>query len=45
MRFSAKQGGFQEGPIEAMAEFKDVGTPACTREEKQSTEHVKESSV
>ena len=22
-------------------EFRDVGTPACTREEKQSTEHVK----
>ena len=36
---------FEEGPNEAMAEFKDVGTPACTREEKQSTEHVKGSSV
>ena len=41
----AAQGGFQEGPNEAMAEFKNVGTPACTREEKQSTEHVKGSSV
>ena len=36
---------FKEGPNEAMAEFKDVGTPACMREEKQSTEHVKGSSV
>ena len=26
-------------------EFRDVGTPACTREEKQSTEHVKGSNV
>ena len=36
---------FKECPDVAMAEFKDVGTPACTREEKQSTEHVKGSSV
>ena len=26
-------------------EFRDVGMPACTREEKQSTENVKGSSV
>ena len=56
MRFSAKdsfriqlktapQGGFQEGPNEAMAEFKDAGRPACTREKKQSTELVKGSKV
>ena len=36
---------FKECPNVAMAEFKDVGTPACTREEKQSTENVKGSSV
>ena len=36
---------FKEGPNEAMSEFKDVGTPACTREEKQSTEDVKGGSV
>ena len=38
-------GWLSRRPSEAMAEFKDVGTPACTREEKQSTEHVKGSSV
>ena len=27
---------FNEGPNEAMAEFKDVGTPACTREKMNS---------
>ena len=35
----------KEGPYEAMAEFKNVGTPARTREEKQSKEHVKGSGV
>ena len=35
----------KERPNVSMAEFKDVGSPACTREEKQSTEHVKGSSV
>ena len=37
--------GWLQEPNEAMAEFKDVGTPACTSEEKQSTEHVKGSSA
>ena len=36
---------FKEGSNEAMAEFKDVAKPACTREAKQSTERVMGSGV
>ena len=31
---------FTEGPNEAMAEFKDVGTPACTRQTERLLQHA-----
>ena len=37
---SVEDGAFQEGPNEAMAEFKDVGTPACTREKRNSQQNT-----